>query len=122
MLRQSLRAGTRYSHWFIIPSPWNGDYLPIGPTCCVAASRPPLLQRDEVVVTSPATAKLVAADYGVPMGRITVARPGSDPAPRSAGSQSEIPHLLSVGVVVPRKGFDVLIAALGETWLNFRGG
>ena len=39
----------------------------------------------EVVVTSPATARLVAADYGVPMGRITVARPGSDPAPRSAG-------------------------------------
>ena len=68
----------------------------------------------EVVVTSPATAKLVAADYGVPMGRITVARPGSDPAPRSTGSQSEIPHLLSVGSIVPRKGFDVLIAALGR--------
>ena len=68
----------------------------------------------EVVVTSPATAKLVAADYGVPMGRITVARPGSDPAPRSAGSRSEIPHLLSVGAVVPRKGFDVLVAALAR--------
>ena len=67
----------------------------------------------EVVVTSPATAKLVAADYGVP-GRITVARPGSDPAPRSTGSQSEIPHLLSVGAVVPRKGFDVLVAALAR--------
>ena len=66
----------------------------------------------EVVVTSPATAKLVAADYAVPMGRITVARPGSDPAPRSKGSQSDIPHLLSVGSIVPRKGFDVLVAAL----------
>ena len=48
------------------------------------------------------------------MGRITVARPGSDPAPRSEGSRSEIPHLLSVGAVVPRKGFDVLVAALAR--------
>ena len=68
----------------------------------------------EVVVTSAATAKLVTADYGVPWGHITVARPGSDPAPRSTGSQSEIPHLLSVGSVVPRKGFDVLVAALAR--------
>jgi glycosyltransferase involved in cell wall biosynthesis len=66
----------------------------------------------EVVVTSPTTAKLVASDYGVSAEHITVARPGSDPAPRSSGSRSEVPHLLSVGAVVPRKGFDVLVAAL----------
>lgn len=66
----------------------------------------------EVVVTSPTTAKLVASHYGVPADHITVARPGSDPAPRSRGSRSEVPHLLSVGAVVPRKGFDVLVAAL----------
>lgn len=66
----------------------------------------------DVVVTSPATAKLVAADYGVPTERITVARPGNDPALRSRGSLDGAPHLLSVGAVVPRKGFDVLVAAL----------
>lgn len=66
----------------------------------------------EVVVTSPTTAKLVASDYAVPAEHITVARPGSDPAPRSTGSRNQVPHLLSVGAVVPRKGFDVLIAAL----------
>ena len=66
----------------------------------------------EVVVTSPATAKLVAADYAVTNERITVARPGNDPAPRSRGSREGAPHLLSVGAVVPRKGFDVLVAAL----------
>jgi glycosyltransferase involved in cell wall biosynthesis len=66
----------------------------------------------EVVVTSLTTAKLVASNYGVPAERITVARPGSDPAPRSSGSRSEVPHLLSVGAVVPRKGFDTLVAAL----------
>ena len=65
-----------------------------------------------VVVTSPATAELVASDYGVPAERITVARPGSDPAPPAQGSHGGVVRLLSVGAVVPRKGFDVLIAAL----------
>ena len=66
----------------------------------------------EVVVTSPATAKLVASGYGVPAERITVAKPGNDPAPRAHGSRDGTPHLLSVAAVTPRKGFDVLVAAL----------
>ena len=66
----------------------------------------------EVVVTSPATATLVASGYGVPAEHITVARPGSDPAPRVARHPNDVPHLLSVGAVVPRKGFDVLVSAL----------
>ena len=41
-----------------------------------------------------------------------VASPGSDPAPLAQGSQDGVVRLLSVGAVVPRKGFDVLIAAL----------
>jgi len=65
-----------------------------------------------VVVTSPATAGIVARDYGVPMERITVARPGSDPVPPARGGSGGAPHLLSVGAIVPRKGFDLLIAAL----------
>jgi glycosyltransferase involved in cell wall biosynthesis len=65
-----------------------------------------------VVVTSPATARLVAADYGVPAESITIAKPGSDPAPLSPGSRDDVVRLLSVGAVVPRKGFGVLIAAL----------
>jgi glycosyltransferase involved in cell wall biosynthesis len=65
-----------------------------------------------VVVTSAATAKLVACDYGVPAERITVARPGSDPAPLARGNRDGVVRLLSVGAIVPRKGFDVLIAAL----------
>ena len=74
-----------------------------------------------VVVTSPATARIVASDYGVPMERITVARPGSDPVPPARGSRGGAPHLLSVGAVVPRKGFDVLIAALaGLAHLEWR--
>lgn len=66
----------------------------------------------EVVVTSPATAKLVVSGYGVPAGHITVARPGSDPAPRISSNPNDVPNLLSVGAVVPRKGFDTLVSAL----------
>jgi glycosyltransferase involved in cell wall biosynthesis len=65
-----------------------------------------------VVVTSPATARIVATDYGVPRDRITVARPGNDVVPQARGSRNTVLHLLSVGAVVPRKGFDVLVTAL----------
>ena len=66
-----------------------------------------------VVVTSPASAKLVVSGYGVPRNRITVARPGNDPVPPlSARQPNDEPHLLSVGSVVPRKGFDILVLAL----------
>ena len=77
-----------------------------------ASERAALAAVQGVVVTSAATARLVASDYGVPAERITVARPGSDPAPLARGSQDGVVRLLSVGAVVPRKGFDVLIAAL----------
>lgn len=65
-----------------------------------------------VVVTSPATARLIVSDYGVAAERITVATPGSDPAPPVQGNQDDVVRLLSVGAVVPRKGYDTLIEAL----------
>ncbi len=66
----------------------------------------------QVIVTSPATARDLVADYAVPAARIIVARPGSDPAPAAQGDHGGTVRLLSIGAVVPRKGFDVLIAAL----------
>lgn len=66
----------------------------------------------QVVVTSPATARTLASDYDVGMDRITIARPGNDPVPRARGSRQDTLHLLSVGSVVPRKGFDLLVSAL----------
>jgi len=66
----------------------------------------------DVVVTSPATAKLVVSDYGVSPGRVTVAKPGNDPVAPIARRPNDVPHLLSVGAVTHRKGFDVLVAAL----------
>jgi glycosyltransferase involved in cell wall biosynthesis len=65
----------------------------------------------QVIVTSPLTARLLQADFGVPSGRITVAEPGTDPATRSPGTGSPV-QLLAVGTVSPRKGYDILVAAL----------
>jgi glycosyltransferase involved in cell wall biosynthesis len=65
-----------------------------------------------VVVTSEATARIVIADYEVPPGRVTVVRPGNDPVPPAPGSNDGVVRLLSVGSVVPVKGYDLLIAAL----------
>lgn len=76
------------------------------------SERAALAAAQGLVVTSAATARLVASDYGVPPERITVARPGSDPVLVSRRSKDGVVRLLSVGAVVPRKGFDVLIAAL----------
>jgi glycosyltransferase involved in cell wall biosynthesis len=64
-----------------------------------------------VVVTSAATARTLARDFAVADQRITVAEPGTDPAPRAKGTGRPL-QLLAVGSVVPRKGYEVLIEAL----------
>lgn len=65
-----------------------------------------------VIVTSPSTARTLAADYGVSAERITVAPPGTDrPAFVRRNSAASL-SLLAVGAVVPRKGYDVLVEAL----------
>jgi glycosyltransferase involved in cell wall biosynthesis len=67
-----------------------------------------------VVATSAATARLLAADYDVPSDRLTVVRPGTDRFEPAARTSDGAVVLLSVGAVVPRKGYDVLIAALAQ--------
>ena len=72
-----------------------------------------LARARRVVVTSPMTARTLAADFGVPAERITVAEPGTDVATRARGSgDGHGIALLAVGSVVPRKGYDVLVRAL----------
>ncbi|MCF8479977.1 MAG: glycosyltransferase family 4 protein [Rhodospirillum sp.] len=64
-----------------------------------------------VIVTSPMTARDLTARFGVAADRITVACPGTDPGPISPGD-GDPPHILSIGTLTPRKGHDVLLAAL----------
>jgi glycosyltransferase involved in cell wall biosynthesis len=65
-----------------------------------------------VVVTSEATGRIVIADYSVQSHRISVVRPGNDPVAPAHGSKDAVVRLLSVGSVVPGKGYDLLIAAI----------
>ena len=62
--------------------------------------------------TSEAIAWIVVTDYGVSVQRISVMRPGNDPAPPALGSNDNVVQLLSVGSVAPVKGYDLLVQAL----------
>jgi len=78
------------------------------------SERAALSRAHHVIATSAATARLLAADYGVGADRLTVVQPGTDratPQPRECGA---VVAILSVGAVVPRKGHDILVAALAQ--------
>lgn len=75
------------------------------------SERDALALASRVIVTSPATERILVSDYGVPKERVTVAMPGTDPAHRATGTGTPL-QLLCVGTVVPRKAYDVLISAL----------
>lgn len=64
-----------------------------------------------LVVTSPMTGTTLAT-FGADPARVAVVEPGTDPAPRAAGSGGPGCRILSVGAIIPRKGHDVLLRAL----------
>jgi len=67
----------------------------------------------QVVAASPATARSLTGDYGVPAERCRIALPGT-PRHRIRAEGSEPPLLLTVGTVTQRKAPDVLVAALAR--------
>ncbi|MBK0399721.1 glycosyltransferase family 4 protein [Limibaculum sp. M0105] len=79
-----------------------------------ASERLALSHAARVLTTSRTTAATLVADYGVAPDRITVAPPGTPEFPRATGSSGLEAQLLSVGTLVPRKGHDRLISALGR--------
>lgn len=66
------------------------------------------------IVTSEATGEGLAQTFGVDPARIAIVVPGTDDAPRSPGSTGTTCEILSVGTLIPRKGHDVLLRALGR--------
>lgn len=66
-----------------------------------------------LVVTSAYTARGLPA-LGADPARIGVVEPGTNPAPRATGSGGAGARILSVGALIPRKGHDVLLRALGR--------
>jgi glycosyltransferase involved in cell wall biosynthesis len=83
------------------------------PRAFQAAEREALRHARAVIVTSQTTAETLCHQYDVPIGRLLVAPPGTDPAPL-APRQGRPSHLLSLGAVTPRKGYDILVAALAR--------
>ena len=72
----------------------------------------------KLIANSLATARDVTLHYGVPPDRVDVVLPGTDRIPhlesltQSRKNTSHEVRLLSVGSIIPRKGFSDLIAAL----------
>lgn len=78
----------------------------------LASERAALASAHHVVTTSPWTADLLIERFGVTADRLTVILPGTDRRPFARGSGGGPLHLLSVGAIVPRKGFDLLVETL----------
>lgn len=77
-----------------------------------ASERAALAAASRIVTSSATTARGLVVDYDVPADRITIAPPGTDRAAEARGSSDGIIRLLAIGSIVPRKGYDVLVAAL----------
>ena len=73
-----------------------------------------------VMTSSASAAERLAAEYGVDSARVSVVTPGVDDVPRATGS-GEGCHVVSLGTLTPRKGYDVVLQALARlTDLDWR--
>ena len=72
----------------------------------------PALRR--VVATSAAVAARLVEEFGAASGAVHTVAPGLDPLPRSPGNANGPCRILSVGVLTPRKGHDLLLRALAR--------
>ena len=79
-----------------------------------ASERAALACAGHVVATSATVARLLVEDYGVPSGRVSVVEPGTDRVPTALRHEGDVVMLLAIGSVIPRKGYDVLVAALAR--------
>jgi glycosyltransferase involved in cell wall biosynthesis len=79
----------------------------------LCSEREALAEAKHVIASSRFTARLLAADFDVPRDKLSIAEPGTEPAPRAKGTGRPV-RLLAVGAVSPRKGYDVLVRALAR--------
>ena len=79
-----------------------------------ASERSALVCARHIIATSATVARLLVADYGVASGDLSVVEPGTDRVSAPPRSREGVVRLLAVGSVIPRKGYDVLVAALAR--------
>lgn len=84
---------------------------PVARQALHAAEQRALAAVSHVIVTSHATARALAA-YGIDPASVTVAEPGTDPAPLAAARGLPPLRLVCVATVTPRKGHALLLDAL----------
>jgi glycosyltransferase involved in cell wall biosynthesis len=82
--------------------------------CLRTSERSALVCARHVIATSATIARLLVADYGVASGRVSVVEPGTDRVLAPPRNSEGMVNLLAVGSVIPRKGYDVLVAALAR--------
>ena len=80
------------------------------------SERAALVHASAVVVTGDTSLDILSREYDVARERMTVIVPGTDRRllPRRSRPADVPVRLLAVGSVIARKGYDVLVAALGE--------
>jgi glycosyltransferase involved in cell wall biosynthesis len=109
-------SGLHLSHRLIAlvhhPLALEGGLSPEEADALQASERRALASTHHVIATSAFTARILVSDYGVPSDHVSVVPPGTDRVTPARGSSLRETSLLAVGAVVPRKGYDVLIAAL----------
>ncbi len=78
-----------------------------------ATEKANLSRAQGVIVPSNHTKQLVVSEYGIPDSRVHIVTPG---VTRPAGQRnpSSPPLIVSVGIITPRKGHDVLLRALHQ--------
>ncbi len=79
-----------------------------------AAERVLLPVARRIIVGSEAVAGRLAEAFGVVAPQAAIVQPGVDPAPRRRATSQETCAILSIGALLPRKGHDVLLRALGR--------
>jgi glycosyltransferase involved in cell wall biosynthesis len=77
-----------------------------------ALERRTLHAATSVITTSQGAARRLMQRHHLPAAKVLVAAPGVDPAPPPAEPRPDGRRLLCVAAVIPRKGQDVLVAAL----------
>jgi glycosyltransferase involved in cell wall biosynthesis len=110
MLRESHRLVALVHHPLALETGLNADE-----SAALRASEQAALTCARHVVTSSATTmRILAEEFDVPVERLSVVEPGTDKAAARPRAREGVVALLSVGAVVPRKGYDVLVAALAK--------